>query len=144
MRQAVAYCVPRQDIVDKLIKPLDPNAKLLQNRMFDPFQAAYKDTSGGQYDKVDIAKAKSTLEAAGYTLNGNVYEKGGQKVEFKLMHKDNARRSSEAQLIQASCAPGRHLRHRRRAIRSGRPVSAPASSTPSSSPGRATRCCRRR
>ena len=33
-----------------------------------------------------------------------MYEKGGQKVEFKLMHKDNARRSSEMQLIQASCA----------------------------------------
>ena len=104
VRQALAYCVPRQDMVDKLIKPLDPNAKILQNRMFEPFQAAYKDTSGGQYDKVDIAKAKSTLEAAGYTMNGNVYEKGGQKVEFKLMHKDNARRSSEMQLIQASCA----------------------------------------
>jgi len=104
VRQALAYCVPRQDMVDKLIKPLDPNAKLLQNRMFEPFQAAYKDTSGGAYDKVDIAKAKSALEAAGYTMNGNVYEKAGQKVEFKVMHKDNARRSAETQLIQASCA----------------------------------------
>ena len=27
VRQALAYCVPRQDMVDKLIKPLDPNAK---------------------------------------------------------------------------------------------------------------------
>jgi peptide/nickel transport system substrate-binding protein len=104
VRQALAYCVPRQDMIDKLIKPLDPNAKILQNRMFEPFQEGYKDTSGGAYDKVDIAKAKSTLEAAGYTLNGNVYEKGGQKVEFKVMHKDNARRSAETQLIQASCA----------------------------------------
>jgi len=103
VRQALAYCVPRQDMVDKLIKPLDPEAKLLQNRMFEPFQKPYKDTSGGQYDKVDIAKAKSTLEGAGYTLNGNVYEKAGQKVEFKVMHKDNARRSAEMQLIQSSC-----------------------------------------
>ncbi len=104
VRQAVAYCIPRQDILDKLIKPIDDKAVLIQNRMFFPFQKAYQDNSGGQYDTVNIAKAKSTLEAAGYTLNGNVYEKAGQKVEFKLLHKDNARRSSEQQLIAASCA----------------------------------------
>jgi peptide/nickel transport system substrate-binding protein len=104
VRQAVAYCLPRQDILDKLIKPIDDKAVLIQNRMFFPFQKAYQDNSGGQYDTVNIAKAKSTLEAAGYTLNGNVYEKNGQKVEFKLLHKDNARRSSEQQLIAASCA----------------------------------------
>jgi ABC-type transport system substrate-binding protein len=104
VRQAVAYCIPRQDILDKLIKPIDDKAVLIQNRMFFPFQKAYQDNSGGQYDTVNIAKAKSTLEAAGYTLNGNVYEKNGQKVEFKLLHKDNARRSSEQQLIAASCA----------------------------------------
>src|SRR5205085_1754927 len=38
VRQAVAYCTPRQDMVDKLIKPLDPKAGLIQNRMFFPFQ----------------------------------------------------------------------------------------------------------
>jgi len=104
VRQAIAYCVPRQDMVDKLIKPINDKAQVLQNRMFEPFQSDYQDTSGGQYDKVDIAKAKSTLEAAGYTLNGNVYEKGGQKVEFHLLHKDTARRAGEFQLIQSSCA----------------------------------------
>ena len=103
VRQALGYCVPRQDILDKLIKPLQPSATLLQNRMFEPFQAPYKDTSGGLYDKVDIAKAKSILEAGGWKLNGSVYEKNGQKLAFKLMHKLNARRSSEEQLIAASC-----------------------------------------
>jgi peptide/nickel transport system substrate-binding protein len=104
VRQAVAYCIPRDEMVDKLIKPVNDKAEILQNRMFEPFQKDYVDNSGGQYDKADIAKAKSTLEAAGYTLNGSVYEKAGQKVEFKLLHKDNARRSSEQQLIAASCA----------------------------------------
>ncbi len=104
VRQAIAQCLPRQEIVDKLIKPMDPNAALLQNRMFEPFQKDfYKDTSGGLYNKVDIAKAKSILEAAGWKLNGNVYEKNGQKLEFKVMHKLNARRASEVQLLQASC-----------------------------------------
>jgi peptide/nickel transport system substrate-binding protein len=104
VRQAVANCVPRQDIVDKLIKPINDKAVLIQNRMFFPFQKDYTDNSGGLYDKVDIAKAKSTLEADGWKLNGSVYEKNGQKLEFKLLHKKNARRSSEQQLIAASCA----------------------------------------
>jgi ABC-type transport system substrate-binding protein len=104
VRQAIAYCIPRDEIVTKLIKPVNDKAEILQNRMFEPFQKDYVDNSGGGYDKADIAKAKSTLEAAGYTLNGSVYEKAGQKVEFKLLHKDNARRSSEQQLIAASCA----------------------------------------
>jgi ABC-type transport system substrate-binding protein len=104
VRQAVAYCIPRDEIVTKLITPVNDKAEVLQNRMFEPFQKDYVDNSGGQYNKADIAKAKSTLEAAGYTLNGDTYEKAGQKVEFKLLHKDNARRSSEQQLIAASCA----------------------------------------
>jgi ABC-type transport system substrate-binding protein len=103
VRQAIAYCMPRQEMVDKLIKPIDAKAQVLQNRMFEPFQKDYTDNSGGQYNQPNIAKAKSTLEAAGYTLNGNVYEKAGQKVEFKLLHKDNERRASEQQLIAASC-----------------------------------------
>jgi peptide/nickel transport system substrate-binding protein len=105
VRQAIAYCLPRQEIVDKLIKPMDARASLLQNRMFEPFQKDYyKDTSGGQYDKVDIAKAKAALEAGGWKLNGNVYEKSGQKLEFKVMHKLNARRTQQVQLMQASCS----------------------------------------
>jgi peptide/nickel transport system substrate-binding protein len=104
VRQAIAYCLPRQEILDKLIKPINDKAELTQNRMFFPFQDDYKDTSGGTYDTVDIGKAKSALEAAGYTLDGSAYQKGGQKVEFKLLHKDNARRTREQQLIQTSCA----------------------------------------
>jgi peptide/nickel transport system substrate-binding protein len=104
VRQAVAYCIGRSELVDQLIKPLNDKAEVLQNRMFEPFQEEYVDNSGGEYDQADVAKARATLEAAGYTLNGNVFEKNGQKVEFTLLHKDTARRRSESQLISASCA----------------------------------------
>ena len=80
VRQALAHRVPRQDMVDKLIKPLDPNARsrtACSSRSSPPTRTP----SGGQYDKVDIAKAEATLEAVGYTLNGR-YEKAGEKVEF--------------------------------------------------------------
>jgi peptide/nickel transport system substrate-binding protein len=96
--------MPREQILDTQVKPLLPNAVLDENRFFFPFQGAnYKDNSGGQYDKVDIAKAKSTLEADGWTMSGGVYQKNGQKLQFKLMHKINPRRSAEEQLIAASC-----------------------------------------
>src|SRR3712207_8377903 len=35
-----------------------------------------------------------------YTLQNGVYAKGGQKVEFKLMHKKTARRDNEWQLLK--------------------------------------------
>ena len=102
VRHAVAECIPRQEIVDKLIKPTDDQAVVLQNRMFVPTQAGYTDTSGGRYDIVDIPGAKSGLEADGWTLDGGVYAKDGQRLEFKLLHSPS--RSAEAQLIEASCA----------------------------------------
>ena len=104
VRQAVADCVPRQEILDKLVKPVNGDAVLLQNRMFFPGQAGYADTSGGRYDRVDIAAAKATLEADGWTLDGNVYTKNGQRLQFGLLHKNVATRSAIAQLVQASCA----------------------------------------
>ena len=104
VRQAVADCVPRQEILDKLVKPVNGDAVLLQNRMFFPGQAGYADTSGGRYDHVDIAAAKATLEADGWKLDGGVYAKNGQRLEFGLLHKNVATRSAIAQLVQASCA----------------------------------------
>jgi peptide/nickel transport system substrate-binding protein len=102
VRQAVQLCFPREDIVTKLIKPVAPDAVILNNRLFIPAQSAYEDNSNGF--KTDIAKAKSTLEAAGYALGSDgIYAKGGVKLEFKLLHKKNARRSNEEQLMAASC-----------------------------------------
>jgi len=104
VRQAIAKCIPRQDIVDKLVKPTDGDAVLLQNRMFFPSQAGYADTSGGRYDHVDIAAARAALESDGWRLDGDVYAKDGQRLQFKLLHKNIAPRSAIAQLIQTSCA----------------------------------------
>jgi peptide/nickel transport system substrate-binding protein len=102
VRQAVAQCLPRREILDKLIIPTDSNAVLQQNRLLFSGQTGYTDTSGGRYDAVDITGAKATLEADGWVLDGAVYAKGGQPLEFKLLH--SASRSEEAQLIEASCA----------------------------------------
>jgi peptide/nickel transport system substrate-binding protein len=61
LREAFAKCVPRQQIVDNLIKPQNPNAKILESRWQYSFQPGYSQlaqTGGQQYDTVDIAGAK--------------------------------------------------------------------------------------
>jgi len=97
LREAFAKCIPRQQIIDNLIKPQNPNAKILQSRWQYSFQPGYAElaqTGGQQYDNVDIAGAKQLL--------------GGKTVTVKLgWRKDpqavNKRRVDTIALIQASC-----------------------------------------
>ena len=44
VREAFIKTVPRKDIVDKIVKKLDPNAKPLDSQLFVPAQAAYADS----------------------------------------------------------------------------------------------------
>jgi peptide/nickel transport system substrate-binding protein len=96
VRQAFLKALPRQDIVDKLIKPLNPAVKLDDSQMFLPGAPGYSESvaanGSSAYDTVDIAAAKADLAQAGVK---NV------KVEFGYPN-DNPRRVSEFQLIQAS------------------------------------------
>ncbi|GII00416.1 ABC transporter family substrate-binding protein [Planobispora takensis] len=99
LREAFAKCVPRQLIVDNLIKPINPNAKILQARITASTQASYPEIVAGiggeekKYDQVDIAGAKALLEKAGKT-----------NLEVKIGYqKPNPRRTSVVQLIADSC-----------------------------------------
>lgn len=94
VREAFALCLPRQEIVDKLIKPQNPKAQILNNRYFESFEKDYTDTSGGAYDTVDIDAAKAKLEAAGVTLPLTV------NVGYQTK---NQRRTDEVTLLKASC-----------------------------------------
>jgi peptide/nickel transport system substrate-binding protein len=105
VREAVAACVNRQDLIDKLVRDVDPNAKPLGNMMFMPNEAGYEDhyayTGNG-----DVEAAKRILTAAGYTLGTDgVFAKNGQRVSFRLGHRIIERRSQTARLIQSHCAP---------------------------------------
>ncbi|MEV1000693.1 ABC transporter family substrate-binding protein [Nonomuraea sp. NPDC050202] len=97
LREAFAKCVPRQLIVDNLIKPLAPQAQVLQVRNTLPFEASYATVSQGSgseaYAQPDIEGAKALLEKAG---------KVG--MEVKIGHNlPNPRRTQEVQLIADSC-----------------------------------------
>jgi peptide/nickel transport system substrate-binding protein len=97
LREAFAKCIPRQQIIDNLIKPQNANAKILQARWRYSFQPGYDELAtvpGTKYDTVDIAGAKQLL--------------GGKSVTVKVgWRKDpqalNKRRVDTIALIQASC-----------------------------------------
>ncbi|WP_276113175.1 ABC transporter family substrate-binding protein [Gordonia sp. N1V] len=100
LRQALAKCLPRQDIITKLIQPVEPGATLMQTRLVYPFQDDYagiaQAAGGDKYDAVDINGAKEDVAKSGVTdLSVNAIYLGNP----------NQRRQQTMQLISDSCAP---------------------------------------
>jgi peptide/nickel transport system substrate-binding protein len=86
VRQAIAYALNRPDLVAKTVGQFDNRAQVLNNRYFVNNQPEYEDTSGGLYDKQDVAKAQSLLEGAGFAKGADgIYAKGGKRLSFELM-----------------------------------------------------------
>jgi peptide/nickel transport system substrate-binding protein len=93
VREAFMKTVPRKDIVDKIVKKLDPNAKPLDSQLFVPDQAAYSDSvknnGSSAYKDVDIDGAKKLLN--------------GATPEIRIMYnKDNPNRVDAYSLIRES------------------------------------------
>ncbi|MDR7382104.1 ABC transporter substrate-binding protein [Promicromonospora iranensis] len=97
-REAFAHCVPRQKIVDDLIKPIAPEAVIMNAREVFPFQDSYEDVVSGsydnRYDEVDLDAAKEKFEAAGL--------EEGEKVRIGYAA-PNPRRAAEVEAIKSSC-----------------------------------------
>ena len=103
VRAAFAACVDRQDIIDKLIAPINPDAKPLNSVIFMPQQKGYEDRFS-KYGKFDVAASKKLLEGAGWVMGSDgFYAKGGQQLTFKISHKGIQRRSDTVQNTIASC-----------------------------------------
>ena len=97
LRQAFAMCVPRQQIVDNLIKPIDPNAVVLNAREVFPFQDTYEEvleaSYNGEYDEPNIEEAARI-----------VAEQGAQGAEVRIGYSaPNPRRADQVALIKSSC-----------------------------------------
>ena len=97
LRKAMAYCVPRSEIVQKLIKPLDAKAQVLNAREYFPtdkdYEGVVKASYNGEYDKVNIEKAKEHVAASGIK-NPTV------RIGYR---NGNPRRAETVALITASC-----------------------------------------
>ncbi|WP_237565274.1 ABC transporter substrate-binding protein [Ornithinimicrobium cavernae] len=97
-REAFALCVPRQQIVDNLIKPITEDAVVMNSREVFPFQEGYEEHVAaiydGRYDQVDLEAAKAKFEESGL-------EEG---TEIRIGYgAGNQRRVNEVALIKASC-----------------------------------------
>lgn len=99
LREAFALCAPRQKIVDDLIKPLNPDAVVMNAREVFPFQEeAYAEVTeasyDGSWDEVDIEASKAKIAESGVATPIDV------EISYNA---PNERRSQEVALIKASC-----------------------------------------
>ncbi|WP_432570035.1 ABC transporter family substrate-binding protein [Kineococcus sp. SYSU DK005] len=97
VREAFAKCLPRQLIVDRLIKPQSAEAQLQDSRYTYPFRDNYETITsaayGGQYDTTDIPGAQALLAQA-----------GAQGTTVRVLYQaPNQRRTNEVQLLAESC-----------------------------------------
>lgn len=95
VREAFLLTVPRQQILDSIVKPINPKAVVLDSQIWLPSQkdyaAAVKQNGSSAYDKVDIDKAKQLL--AGKTPTVKI-----------LYNSNNPNRVNSFQAVQASAA----------------------------------------
>ena len=100
VRKAFLKVVPRQEIVDKIIVPLDPEAKVRNSQLVSPadedkYATIVADNGSAEYADVDVDGAKALLAEAGV--------KSPVKVKF-WYPEGNVRRGQEFDLISASAA----------------------------------------
>ncbi len=99
VRQAFLKAIPRQAILDAIVTPLKPDAKVLNSQIFVPAQSQYADTiaKNGSSDypaEPDVSAAKALLASAGVT-NPTV------RIMYNIK---NPNRVNTFQLIQKSAA----------------------------------------
>ncbi len=101
VRKAFLHAVPRQDIVDRLIKPLNENAEVRNAQVAVPGEPFYAKLVAGngsdEYAKTDIELSKKLLADAGIDT--------ATPIDVRLLFADqNPRRASEYELIRDSVA----------------------------------------
>lgn len=99
VRQAFLQGTPRQEIVDKLVKPSNPEAEVRNSFLKTEGTPGYDEivaqNGSADYSEVDPTKSKQLLRQAGVKT----------PVKVRVMYaKDNARRVSEFQLLKPALA----------------------------------------
>ena len=85
VREAIATAIDRPTVVRQTVGQISAAAVVDNNRMFVRNQPQYQDTSGGLYDRGDVAKAKQQLEQDGYRLGRDgIYAKAGSRLSFRV------------------------------------------------------------
>jgi len=98
VRQAFLRVVPRQEVVDELVAPLEPDAQVRDSHLLGPADPGYEEVvaanGSADYREVDVAGARALLAQAGVSAP-----------EVCVLHDpDNPRRTEELALLQDSAA----------------------------------------
>jgi peptide/nickel transport system substrate-binding protein len=99
LREAFALCLPRQQMVDTLIVPQNPEAIVQNSRYVFPFEPEYQEVAeaiiGDEYVTQDIEGARAIVEAEGAT---------GEQVRIGWAT-PNPRRVQQIALVTGACGP---------------------------------------
>ena len=103
-RQAVAYAIDRQAIVDATFGSFDPAPTVAQNLVYSDHRPEYQ-PSFAAYD-VDLAKVADLMTSNGCTKGSDgIYVCNGDRASFTLSTTaGNARRATEVSIIQSDLA----------------------------------------
>ncbi|MGH3795002.1 MAG: ABC transporter substrate-binding protein [Pseudonocardiaceae bacterium] len=103
VRSAFAQCIDRNELVEQLVRGVNPAAQPQSSLVFLPGDANYVDH---YTDKMpaDPRKAKLTLERAGWILGSDgVYSRNGQRLSFTISNDGSPINSRAVQLIRTQC-----------------------------------------
>ena len=105
VRQAIAYGLDREGIVERTVAQFDEDATQLDNSLWLTNQEQYE-PHGEPYAEQDLDAARSTLEEAGYTEGSDgIYEQDGERLSFRISTTGgNALREATQQVIQSQLA----------------------------------------
>ncbi|EID55248.1 ABC transporter family substrate-binding protein [Saccharomonospora xinjiangensis] len=100
-RKAFFQVVDREEIVNKLLKPVQADAKPLGSIVFFSTEEGYEDRYSDKMNKGPEAAAK-TLEEGGWKKGADgIYAKDGKRFSVSISHNENARRSQTVEIIQS-------------------------------------------
>ena len=103
LRRAIAMSIDRNDLVRRTVGQFNSNATVAGNHVFVNNQPGYVNSAPADYTTAHLAKARSLLAGAGYTLSGNTLTKNGKPITFTLVTTtNNALRQATQEIIQAN------------------------------------------
>ncbi|WP_166432869.1 ABC transporter substrate-binding protein [Nesterenkonia salmonea] len=96
LAEAFALCLPRQEIVEQIIQPINPEAEVLNAREIFNYQDGYdefvEESYDGRYDEADIDAAAEIIE-----------EHDAEGTDIQIHHFDVPRRSAMVEIIDTYC-----------------------------------------
>ena len=101
VRKAIALALDRRTIFERVVSK-GSTTGVVNSFLWANSQPTYRDTSGGRYDRPDVAGAKRLLEGAGFTAGSDgVYARDGKRLSFRIRAVAEAPHDQEAELVQA-------------------------------------------